>query len=329
MAFLFTDERLGVLARNDYGDCRVSTLNSQQGFLSGKKNRDTIVQLLPGLELLCMKLESSHDVAVCFRRDQAFLEFGCLLSGRVWGYSNHCGEEKRHFGGGPGQTWFSYCHKAHGTMEYRTGQPVCVVLFIVSAPLLDTFLPINQSGIVPEPECNEKLISFNGTGSFTPEVSRIVHQILQKNHQLDELSRLYLISKAYELLFHLVAEKNKEENGILPSVNPVSIHRASQILLENLEATPKLADIAKQSGLCLTSLNAGFRKLFGTTVFGFLRQERLSKAKYLMEHENKSASEAAWEVGYSSLSSFHRAFYAQYGVTPGYYSRKQQKQVHQ
>lgn len=320
---IFEDERFGVLARGDYGICRVSSLNSQQRLLSGKKDQDVIVQLLPGLELLCMKLESSNDVVVRFQRDQAFLEFGCLLSGRIWGYANHCGEEKRHFGGGPGQTWFSHCHKAHGTMEYRTGQPVSVVMFMVTGPLLDTFLPIDQSGVTPEPRDSEEPVSLNGVGSFTPEVSRIVHQILQKSHQPDELSRLYLISKAYEFLFHLVAEKNKEENGMFPSVSPVSIHRASQILLENLETTPKLADIAKQSGLCLTSLNAGFRKLFGTTVFGFLRQERLSKAKYLMEHENKSASEAAWEVGYSSLSSFHRAFYAQYGVTPGYYSRKQ------
>ncbi len=323
----FDDERMGLVVRNAYGSCRVSALTGRNGRLSGKN--DIVSQLLPGLELICMKLDASSDVVVHFQRDQAFLEFGCLLSGRVWGYSTDCGEGRRHFGGGSCKTWFSYCHSASGVMEYRTGQPVSVVMFLVSGSLLDTFLPIDQSGVASGPGSASCSGAFSGAGSFTPEVSRIVYQILQKSHQPDELSRLYLISRAYELLFHLVAEKNRGENGAFSSVNPVSIHRASQILLENLETTPKLADIAKQSGLCLTSLNAGFRELFGTTVFGFLRRERLAKARYLMEHENKSVSEAAWEVGYSSLSSFHRAFYAQYGVTPGHYSRKHRQRAFQ
>lgn len=65
----------------------------------------------------------------------------------------------------------------------------------------------------------------------------------------------------------------------------------------------------------------GFRLLFNNSVFGLLREERLEKAQILMEKQEKRACKAAWEVGYSSLSSFHRAFSKKYGVNPGYYSK--------
>jgi AraC-like DNA-binding protein len=196
-----------------------------------------------------------------------------------------------------------------------------VVLFVVSAPLLEAFLPTDRSGIMTDPDLNQNNESIHGEGSLTPEVNQIIKQVLQKNDRPNELNRLYLISRAYELLFQLFAAMHHSQERMLPQINQECIERAIQILRENLTSPPKLADIARQSGICTTSLNAGFKKHFGTTVFGFLRRERLSKAKYLITHEHKSASEAAWDVGYSSLSSFHRAFYAQYGVTPGFYSK--------
>lgn len=314
------DKPVSVLPLNRWDDCRAAYRYSRKD-LVGNQYIDKTIRLLSGLEFVCMRLDPSVDVVMPFQRNYAFLEFGCLLSGRIKGCSYHCNGEKHCFGGGPGQTWLSYCHNAHGTIEYLMGQPICAVLFIVSDPLLDTFLPMNMPCITSDTDWSENSIAYNVTGDVTPEISQIVYQVLQKNDQPDELNRLYLTSKAYEILFHLMAAKHHKEEESSPSVKPMCIYRATQIILENLESPPKLADIAKQSGLCTTSLNAGFRELFGTTVFGFLRRERLAKAKYLIKHENKSASEAAWEVGYASLSSFHRAFYAQHGVTPGYYSK--------
>jgi AraC-like DNA-binding protein len=94
----------------------------------------------------------------------------------------------------------------------------------------------------------------------------------------------------------------------------LGVEKAREILEQNLAAPPSLADIARKSGVCVTCLTEKFRKQFGTTVFGYLRQRRLEQAKELMTRHGLSASEAAWEVGYSSLSSFHRAFMAKYGA---------------
>ena len=310
----------GVLDRDGNLDCRALYLDSQSG-LPEMENSETTICLRAGLELQCMKFDPPHDIAVGFQRDQAFLEFGCLLSGQIRGSASLCNGEKFHFGGGSGHTWFSFCRKAHGTIEYLSGQPICVVGFVVYAPLLETFLPLDHDSIIPVHNGNQNNESLRGEGSLTPEVNQIIHQVLKKNDRLNELDRLYLISRAYELLFQLFTASSHGKERMLPHMNQDCIERASQILRENLASPPRLADVARQSGICATSLNEGFKKQFGTTVFGFLRRERLSKAKYLMTHERKSASEAAWDVGYSSLSSFHRAFYAQYGVTPGFYSK--------
>ena len=310
----------GVSDRDGNSDHCALCLDSQTG-LPEMDNTERSIFLRAGLELHCMKFNPTQDLVLGFQRDQAFLEFGCLLSGQIRGCTHLCNGEKYHFGGGPGHTWFSYCRKARGTIEYLTGQPICVVGFVVYAPLLETFLPLDHASIVSVPKGNESNESLRGEGSLTPEVNQIINQVLQKNQRLNELDRLYLISRAYELLFQLFAANRHSQEGMLPQINQGCIERASQILRENLASPPKLADIARESGLCATSLNEGFKKQFGTTVFGYIRRERLSKAKYLMTHENKSASEAAWDGGYSSLSSFHRAFYAQYGVTPGFYSK--------
>ncbi|MCG8552998.1 MAG: AraC family transcriptional regulator, partial [Desulfobacterales bacterium] len=90
----------------------------------------------------------------------------------------------------------------------------------------------------------------------------------------------------------------------------------------NLASPPSLDLLARKSGLCVTYLTETFKKTFGTTVFGYVRQQRLSRAKELIAVHGMDASHAAWEVGYSSVSSFHRAFLAEYGTTPGSYRRR-------
>lgn len=97
---------------------------------------------------------------------------------------------------------------------------------------------------------------------------------------------------------------------------------ARKILDNNLASPPCLEVLARKSGLCATYLTEGFKKTFGKTVFGYIRQQRLLRARELIAVHGMSASNAAWEIGYSSLSSFHRAFLAEYGTTPGSYRRQ-------
>jgi AraC-like DNA-binding protein len=77
-----------------------------------------------------------------------------------------------------------------------------------------------------------------------------------------------------------------------------------------------LFDLARTVGTSHTQLNQGFRKMYGTSVFGYLRKLRLDEARNLLEKGNSNVTEAALAVGYNSISSFTRAFSEHFGLNP-------------
>ena len=266
--------------------------------------------LYPGFQLRCMELNAPRNVAVDFRRDHPFLEFGCLLSGKLTGFARTDNGQNRYVEGHPGQTWCSFHNKSRGTIEYLAGQTVRVVLFHLHGPLLEN-LSLPRKGH-----------ALNTSGRLTPAVNKIVQQIIQINDHTDTCNQLLLTSKAYELLFHLSSYENEDTDPDHSAECRQKVKKAQDILNHNLASPPCLSDLARKTGLCKTNLATQFKKQSGTTVFGYLRQQRLARAKELITLHNLSASEAAWEVGYSSLSSFHRAFCARYGATPGSFAPK-------
>jgi AraC-like DNA-binding protein len=64
-------------------------------------------------------------------------------------------------------------------------------------------------------------------------------------------------------------------------------------------------------------LKLGFKQIYGTTVFGYIRDERMRIARNLLERGECNVSQAALVVGYESLPSFIRQFKKRYGYNPG------------
>ena len=64
--------------------------------------------------------------------------------------------------------------------------------------------------------------------------------------------------------------------------------------------------------------------MFGTTVFGYVRQLRMEKARFLLETSDMTVTEIALAVGYTSLGHFAGAFKRSFGLVPREYrlSRK-------
>lgn len=281
----------------------------------------THIPLQPGLHLHCLDIAVPRETAVEFKHDQALLEFGCLLSGRIRSHSRLSDGRKHYVEGVAGMTWCSFLSEVRGSIEYLPGQPVRVLVFLAHGTLLKNLLSFTGQDSAISMRGTDKP-PFNTTGSLTPDVREIVRQVMGTVGAEGIVAKLFLISKAYELLSILSSPPGREPADTEESLYALGVEKAREILEQNLAAPPSLADIARKSGVCVTCLTEKFRKQFGTTVFGYLRQRRLEQAKELMTRHGLSASEAAWEVGYSSLSSFHRAFMAKYGATPGAYSRK-------
>jgi AraC-like DNA-binding protein len=68
-------------------------------------------------------------------------------------------------------------------------------------------------------------------------------------------------------------------------------------------------------------LKKNFKEVFGVPVFKHLQNERLCKAHEMLKENSMSIQEAAWGVGYESLSSFSNAFTKKFGYRPSEISR--------
>jgi AraC-like DNA-binding protein len=94
------------------------------------------------------------------------------------------------------------------------------------------------------------------------------------------------------------------------------LYQAKEILLQDLENPPSLLELAQQVGLNDYKLKAGFRQVFGTTVFGYLHQQRMQRAYDLLTSSDLNVTEVANQVGYTSLSAFSSAFKKFFKVSP-------------
>lgn len=83
---------------------------------------------------------------------------------------------------------------------------------------------------------------------------------------------------------------------------------------------PSIAQLSRLCGLNEFKLKRDFKRQFGTTVFGYVRERRLVLAH---EHlrQGLSVQQAAADVGYACPSRFSAAFRRRFGVAPGVLAR--------
>ena len=89
------------------------------------------------------------------------------------------------------------------------------------------------------------------------------------------------------------------------------------MIINNLEKDlPGLHELARQMGTNEYKLKYGFKQMYGTTIFRFLTQERLRKAKTLIQYSTLTIKQVAQMTGFKSKTHFSRAFKDKYGLTP-------------
>jgi AraC-like DNA-binding protein len=136
--------------------------------------------------------------------------------------------------------------------------------------------------------------------------------------------QLYLESKSTELLSVYLGMLQGQKLGFdgFSREEIQKLYDARNILMERMADPPGISELSRLCCINEFKLKRGFKKIFRETVFDFLRKERMAQAKRLMEGSGYSVSNAAYEVGYSSVSKFIAAFRDEYGATPGVLSIK-------
>lgn len=96
-----------------------------------------------------------------------------------------------------------------------------------------------------------------------------------------------------------------------------ALTQARDILARTWQEPPGLMQLARMVGLNDFKLKSGFKELFGTTVFGYVRRMRMQEARLLLEKGQANVSEAAYRVGYTNVSHFASQFHKAFGSSPG------------
>ena len=111
-----------------------------------------------------------------------------------------------------------------------------------------------------------------------------------------------------------------------PGEGPSYLHQilfqsARVQLIKELALTPELKELAMQVGTNTKRLNEAFRHCAGTTVFEYLREERMKEARRLLQNTTMPINEIAAMVGYKSSANFATAFKERFGVSPSHVRR--------
>jgi AraC-like DNA-binding protein len=135
------------------------------------------------------------------------------------------------------------------------------------------------------------------------------------------IRRLFLEGKTYELLALQLDELEPariiQKSRIISENDIHAIKEAKRLIDSLLQKPPTLLELSRMAYINDFKLKRGFKQVYGTTVFGYIRDERMRIARNLLERGECNVSQAVLVVGYESIPSFIRQFKKRYGFNPG------------
>jgi AraC-like DNA-binding protein len=134
-----------------------------------------------------------------------------------------------------------------------------------------------------------------------------------------QLGQLFLESNTLSYVVE-VAELLKQERRLVVQIGRRHYDRvieARDILDADLIAPPRTLELARRVGVNVTTLQANFKAVFGTTIFGYVRDQRLLMARVLLLDHGLTVAEVGYRVGFASPAAFTAAYRRHFGHPPG------------
>jgi AraC-like DNA-binding protein len=278
----------------------------------------TRYQLRNGFELIIRNLKMRQSFTLQTYQKSPLFELGFNLSGDMLFQSNHKTYQTQ-----KNQISMSFLHDASVSLEQSAGDQIQTVgIHLTESALQEYFLQFLQ-------DKNQTFDSFfkKGEARFIQkwtDVSLLVilQQILQCPYT-GNIGRFYLESKALELLtvyFAQFKNENKEKHvNTWSELDKKQIEQAQIWITDHLEDPITISSISRAIGINDFKLKRGFRELLGTTVFHYIREQRLFKAQQLLSIGQMNVTEVSLAVGYQNPSRFAAVFKNKFGITPSQY----------
>lgn len=150
---------------------------------------------------------------------------------------------------------------------------------------------------------------------MTPEMQSIIDSLFHIQYE-GKTKMMFFRSQITTLLSHFFGQLAILQSKKINTKEREKLNLARHILINNIDNPPSLNELSKKIGLNTFKLKKEFKALFGVPVFKYLQNQRLILAHKLIRNQEATVQEAAWQVGYDSLSSFSNAFEKKFGYRP-------------
>ena len=160
--------------------------------------------------------------------------------------------------------------------------------------------------------------SAAAVGAMSPG-QEVTFQALRQPPVARGAQRLWYQAKTLELLSQMLFQATAPEEFFCQRQKRVArerVERTTAILRSHLSEPPDIEALGAQVGCSSFYLSRLFSKEMGMTIPQYLRQVRIETAAELLLAGRHNVTEAAMEVGYSSLSHFSKAFCTTIGCCP-------------
>lgn len=299
---------------------------------SGGKDRDLFenrvrqeICIRPGLWLSRMNYALSRPICLEYEKKYPVIDFGFVISGNIKKRTGTCAPVKDEIHVEDGISGVRFTKDRAGSFVVQPDNEQKIIHLHMTLPFFRDIMKHEYSALPPELRAIMKegfQEDFSSIRTMSPDVQAVVYQIL--NSSSNALPwHLYLEGKILELLsLHLAAlsiDHQKTAGALLNTTEKKQIPKARNLLVEDLCSPPTLQDLCAHTGLSMNKLQAGFREVYGKSVFDYFREHRMQTAKSLLEKTETNVSETAWEVGYINVSHFSAAFKKRFGILPKQY----------
>ena len=157
------------------------------------------------------------------------------------------------------------------------------------------------------------------TGASTTQ--RILIQQIVQCPYTGALKKTFLEARVTDLLLEPQVELGRRMPRLSGPERDL-FYRIRDFLDQHYAAPPSLLKLAHLFGTNDYKLKKGFRQLFGTTVFGYIAEQRLRAAEQLLTLTERPIQEVAESVGFTNPAHFTTAFRRKFGLTPSQIRRE-------
>jgi len=175
--------------------------------------------------------------------------------------------------------------------------------------------------LIQETDKQPYLKMENNRGIFATSLEDEIRSTLSRIlSYLDKPSDAAVLGKLAmkELLFYVLqGEQGKQlKTFAYRDRHNFKIARVINFIQGHYSQTLEIADLADKANMSQSSFHQHFKAVTNSTPIQYIKTIRLHAARRNMLYDHQSASDAAYQVGYTSPSQFSREYRRLFGITP-------------